>query len=348
MNEEQYKKHKPFAGEKKPSMKRRCVGHDYNGRSLYMITVVVEGRKPLLGKLVGDENAEYGSLDAPRIQLSELGKAVSDCWYKIEHIHREISIVALQVMPDHLHGILFVHRDMALHLGNVIAGFKSGCNRAYKILNLIPVECAATMLQNTEPHTKQDRTHGLLFEPGYNDRLLYHNGQLQHWIDYLHDNPRRLLVKRLHPDYFRVQQHLSYLDMQFSAIGNRFLLCAPYKLQIQCSRRLSDAEVAAQVEETLKACSHGAVLVSPCISPGEKAVMRAAFQHGYPVVVLRENGFTALTKPGGKSFDACASGKLLLIAPWRHHNEKLLINRTQCCELNEMARRICENDKSLQ
>ena len=37
--------------EVKPSMKRRNGRHDYHSRRMYMVTLVVEGRKPVLGDL---------------------------------------------------------------------------------------------------------------------------------------------------------------------------------------------------------------------------------------------------------------------------------------------------------
>ena len=37
--------------------------------------------------------------------------------------------------------------------------------------------------------------------------------------------------------------------------------------------------------------------MSPAISPGENAVMRAAFNEGLPLIYLQENGFTDLAKP---------------------------------------------------
>ena len=37
----------PLRGEKKPSMLRRCVGHGYGERMMYMVTMVTEGRCPL-------------------------------------------------------------------------------------------------------------------------------------------------------------------------------------------------------------------------------------------------------------------------------------------------------------
>ena len=49
MDKETYKKQQAFAGEKKPSMQRRCVGHDYTQRQMYMITMAMEGRRVLRG-----------------------------------------------------------------------------------------------------------------------------------------------------------------------------------------------------------------------------------------------------------------------------------------------------------
>lgn len=53
MDQETYEKQKAFAGEKVPSMHRRMVGHDYQERQMYMITMVTEDRRPLLGQVVG-------------------------------------------------------------------------------------------------------------------------------------------------------------------------------------------------------------------------------------------------------------------------------------------------------
>ena len=341
MDRETYEKQKQFAGEKKPSMLRRCLGHNYTSRQMYMVTIVTEGRRPLFGKVVGNCDAETGSADAPRIVLSELGQRVAFCWQEISSRNPEISIVALQMMPDHLHGILFVRQQMEKPLGKVLLGFKQGCNKAYREL----VPSVAVVQQPTEQQPaakpKEDRTHGLLFAHGYNDRLLLRDGQLERWLHYLEDNPRRLLMKREHPDLFRVQRGLMVGSQQFSAIGNRFLLDRPLRIQVQCSRRLTDEQIEAKTQECLMLARQGAVLVSPSISKGEKHIMRAAFEEGHPLIILQENGFTELAKPSGKRMEACARGQLLLLAPWDHHNERLTIRRDQCLSLNALAEMLC-------
>ena len=347
MKKETYKAQQPFAGEKKPSMLRRCVGHDYTGRQIYMITMVTEGRRQLFGQVVGKSDAPAGSDDAPRIELSPLGQRVNDEWWAASRHHPEVKVLALQMMPDHLHGILFVQEQMEKPLGMLLRGFKQSCNRHYRELVLgitSPVPSVALSTQQTRQapvktdRRNEDRSHGMLFARGYNDKLLLREGQLETWIHYLNDNPRRLLMKREHPDLFRVQRNVEAAGMTFSAIGNRFLLDRPVRLQVQCSRRLSEAEIQEQVAHFLTAARQGAVLVSPAISPGEKAVMRAAFNEGLPLIYLQENGFTDLARPGGKRMEACAHGQLLILAPWEHHNEQMTIRRSQCLKLNDIAR----------
>ena len=316
MDWERYKSKKQWAGDLKPSMKRRRVGHDYQGRCIYMITLVVKERQPLLGTLMGN-----GEIEPAIVEPSPLGRAVMQSLINIPQYYPEIAIWTFQLMPDHLHFIIFVKERIPVHLGKVINGFKVGCNRAYKEL------------------VKGDLPG--LWEDGYNDMILEREGQLQRMKAYILDNPRRLAIKRSHPDLFRVQRNINVGEYTFAALGNVFLLDAPCLMQVQCTRKLSPLQINATVQKFLSLAQNGAVLVSPSISPGEKAVMKAAFEHGFPVIVLQENGFAPLAKPGGRRFDACVQGRLLMLAPWEHHNDRRVIKRNQCLDLNEMARVIC-------
>ena len=330
MKKETYEQQRAFAGEKKASMKRRCVGHDYTRPGIYMLTMVVEGRRPLFGRV-------YGTSDDARIELTALGSAVRDEWWGLSRYHQEIVVFDLQMMPDHLHGILYVREQMDCDLSRVVRGFKTGCGRHYRRL-VAPLSVATESKQTMKGAHPE---HGLLFEPGFNDKILKEDSQLPAWRKYLRDNPRRLVMKREHPDLFRVQRGLTFGNHKFSAIGNRFLLERPLRVQVQCSRNLTDSQIAERVEHFLTLARQGAILVSPSISKGEKAVMRAAFEDNMPLIVLQENGFTDLAKPSGRRMEACARGQLLLLAPWEHHNEQLTIRRDQCLSLNALAKEIC-------
>ncbi len=76
MDRATFERQKAFAGEKKPSMQRRCVDHDYTERRMYMVTMVTEERKPLFGKVAGRSEAVEPSAEVPHIELSPLGKVL--------------------------------------------------------------------------------------------------------------------------------------------------------------------------------------------------------------------------------------------------------------------------------
>ena len=155
MNEQERQEKRRHAGDKLPSMKRRSDENNYHSRHIYMLTLVVEGRRPILGELKGDAFAPEGDLMAPRIVLSPLGQAVKKCWELIPVYHNEVQILALQIMPDHLHGILWVREEMEEHLGQVVSGFKAGCNKAYRTLFTAAVPQPTASPSTITPPTNQ-------------------------------------------------------------------------------------------------------------------------------------------------------------------------------------------------
>lgn len=291
-----------------------------------MLTLVVNGRVPVLGELKGNAEVSPGFPGAPHVDLSELGNSIlRDETAQISKIYPQVEVWQVCIMPDHIHIIVRVKENLPQdkHLGKVIAGFKSGCNNAYwRIFGM------------NEPPRKG------LFEKGYNDKILVHEGQLDNWKSYLDDNPRRLLLKRQNPELFTVLHDMDVAECKCQIVGNRFLLDIPDKMAVIVHRRYTDEENARLSEEWLACGERGGVLVSAAISAREKAVLREAMNRGYRIILLRENGFPKLYKPSGESFDACLKGRLLQISPWEYHMEKKTITRAQCLELNALAERI--------
>ena len=368
--------HKKWAGDKKPSMKRRSEEKDYLDRGIYLITIATEGRLPLLGTLAGNADIKEGP-DKPHVILSPLGEKVKAEWFGIPRYYPQIEVMRLCVMPDHIHGILFVHERIERHLGHVINGFKAGTRKAARELGITERKAEVKTETEAEPqHTELSSTatapapaapkvpyaeppaqlskpskhppHGTLWEPGYNDRLLLHKGQLQHMLAYLDDNPRRLLLKRQHPEYFTQLAPIPVLDnINMPAMGNRYLLERPLKLQVQCSRHLYPWEIDQRKQAFLEAGRQGAVIVSPCISPGEQQIATACLEEGIPLIVLLLKGFPPYFKPHPRYLQACAEGRLLMLAPYPFQNEKLTDMRARCLTLNDLAARICQDSAKL-
>ena len=364
MNREEAIAHGMEVHETQHSMKRRCPWHDYHKKGTYMLTFVVEGRVPLFGELKGKAEAAHGSPDAPRVEYSELGNTIlRDEIKKINQFYPQVDVWKVCIMPDHIHMIVRVKEDLPekKHLGMVVAGFKGGCSKAamkLKDMGERPWNGGGSYAgSNNGLATGGSSSGGAtvplpsgkvkvtpLFEEGYNDKILLHEGQLDNWKAYLDDNPRRLLLKRQNPQLFTVLYGMTVADRRCQIVGNRFLLDIPDTVAVIVHRRYTDEENARLREEWLACGERGGVLVSAAISPKEKEVLREAMNRGYNIILLRENGFPKLYKLSGEAFDACSKGQLLQISPWEHHMEKKTITRAQCLELNAMAERIVSND----
>ena len=374
--------------ETKHHMKRRSPWHDYRERGTYMLTLVVEGRKPLLGRLVVEErklgksekmvveerkmvtdpNEELHGTKTARVELTALGKAIRDEEIrKIEEHYSMVEVWKLCIMPDHIHMIVRVKDNLpeGKHLGQVIWGFKVGCTKAWWRLmpsekplgtetapvpagspaapvpaasssSIVPAGSPAAIVPAGSPAGKNPS----LFEPGYNDKILLREGQLSNWKRYLDDNPRRLAIKRLHPDFFTVIHQAIIVGRKCQMVGNRFLLDIPQKMAVIVHSAYTDEEYADWRRKWLACGEAGGVLISAAIAAREKEVMREAMDRGYNIILLRENGFPPLYKPSGESFTVCSEGRLLQISPWEFHMERKTISREQCLILNRMAEEI--------
>lgn len=323
------------------SMLRRMVDHDYQSRCIYMLTLTLANRQqPLLGRLQWKsedargcvESKVRGSLTAALIP-SPLGEKVASEWFSLCHDNPQLDLIRLQLMPDHLHVVLFVKDRIPKHLGKYIGIVKNRCNKHYwKMLT----EQGLLGPKGTE-------TPPSLFSANFQDSILIHDGQLEAMVNYVEQNPYRALVKRENREMFTILDNVEVGGIRFAAIGNRWLLDRGVRMQVRCHNNTTPANlqlIARQKEYFLDRGKKGGVVVSPCISAGERMIARAALDAGQPLIVILENGFSQYYKPSGKYFDACAKGLLLMLAPWPYHMEKRTITRNQCLALNEMARTI--------
>lgn len=337
---------------------KRSHWHDYHEKCIYLTTVTVKDRKPLLGVVKGDVNKAW-------ISLSQEGKAV---WSEIESLPKrypQVRVLQHQIMPDHVHLVLYVTERLpeGLPLGNIIASWKVACSKACAALNSQPIRDLKAATHNDPPHPLYTATRSFpgnavlglsseaafrsptiaaqpstppLFERGYNDSILTGRGQLPHIMAYVRDNPRRLLIKQQCRQYFVIHRSIAVADMPFDAIGNLDLLRYPL-LAVHCRRRWTEQETAAYTDHCRTASAGGVILVGAFISKAEQAIARQAYKEQRPLILLMENGFPELYKPVGRAFYSCAEGRLLQLAPWPYHNDSRAISRSQCMELNRMA-----------
>ena len=338
------------SAEQSKKMLQRCWGWDYKSPCIYQITIALADRRSMaLGRLVIDSDGDGDPIQVEaHVELTAAGRAVEAEWRRMGEFTPAIRPLEIQIMPDHIHGILRVTERLARPLGQILAGFKTGSSKA----------------ATGKPG---------FWSEGFQDTILFHEGQLDSMFTYLRDNPRRLAVKRLYRKFFTVKRDLKIgltpaepLIGHFEAIGNEALLKSPMIFQVQCSRaylaykrvakpggglkiardeagrpivELKTPEFGEKLKMLLSMAEKGAVLISPCISDGEREIARRAMEANAKLITLSNKGFSPLFKPSGRAFDSASEGRLLMLAPagWPYCPGEKKMTRFDACALNRIA-----------
>ena len=184
-------------------------------------------------------------------------------------------------------------------------------------------------------------------------RSMGHNTQLPNTIRYIDMNPQRLATKRLKPGFFRVQKDITIGKRNYDGVGNTTLLMAEHFETVHVRRVLveeashgHDEPLRNYMNSCILMARKGVIMVSPFISPYEKRVMQVMLREKLPFIYLSDNGFREYYKPTDALFDACASGRILILSPWTYDVSKRHISRVDCIALNAMAEEICHKDSN--
>lgn len=326
-------------------MGRRSKNWDYRGKGTYLITIAAAKRGAgVFGRVCAEPLAAPGGLTrvcaeplAARFKPNALGEIIERAWGELKENWPRITLLESQIMEDHFHGVLASSGFLEKPLGAIIGSFKARSSSAAGFP---------------------------LWATGYVDTILFDDEAKRKAIEYVRDNPRRLAIKRANPALFKVLRELTIGGIgRFSAIGNEFLLKAPIIFQVQCSRRdfayargpkgellksepprVKTAAFDEKRAELLAEVENGAVVISPAISEGERELARVAYDAGARVITLSNKGFSPLYKPGGRYFEACADGRLLMLAPinWPYEPGEKKITRASACALNRIAQLIAK------
>ena len=315
--------------------------HDYTLPCIYLITVTTEGRQRLLGTLVGDSAATAA------IEPTPLGAYVTEAFRQTaaettKKTSCRIQVLHYQIMPDHFHGILYVRDTLPADyaLGKIVAAWKSACSHA------LWASFSSRDLSSehgTKDLSSEHGTKAPLFSRGFNDRILFRKGQLKTWVAYLNDNPRRLWLKWHFPDRLRKVYDFSAgkKGHRYTAVGNTFLVTYPERLQVRCHRNLTEEQIQQEVEKYLKEAHRGTVLISPFISPTEKAVYEACYQEKLPMIHIVNRSLDGkFNYPSGRDLSGCSDGFMLVLAPYADYSSETAaarITRAQCLDMNAYA-----------
>ena len=400
------------------NMQRRMATHNYALPGTYHITLhVADGMGLPLGQIQGSLEQPDESPNAPHVAMTPVGNMVrEELLTSITMHYAMIRVDTFVIMPEHLHVLLQVTAPIVsstgrpTHLGQVIAGFKKGCNRRYwamtgqdaaagaaqavnssgEPLNTVSggtsrVSSSASRVSGGSPAREGKRTPSSgttgrrpLFAYGYCDVQPITPEQLDTQRAYIKANPRsRLLRSRqratltacrngfttaLTPSALRgfllrecLQKHATAeaLDaikcrllltdgkIALDTYGNRQLLNSKL-LPVVCHRK-DKSLFAQQKARCMEEAGNGAIMVSARISAGEQEIMNEMVNHGFPVIIIADNGFPERYHPSAVRLDLCATDRLLLVTPWQYQyrgkNEQVTI--PFCKAMNCVAQALC-------
>ena len=155
----------------------RRAGYDYSQAGGYFITICTKNREHLFGEI---QPATAALTDA-YLDGNEMAVRAWECWQQIPQHFPFVEPDAFVVMPDHVHGVLFIYRPddyaekpetsfgpQSNNLASIVRGFKVG------------VKAWATR-------------QGLVFawQPCYYDRVIRTETELEKIRDYINGNPNR-------------------------------------------------------------------------------------------------------------------------------------------------------------
>jgi hypothetical protein len=132
---------------RKPHHRRsiRLAGYDYASEGGYYITIVTKGRVCLFGEVINGE-----------MQLNDFGRIVHEEWFRSTVIRHEIELDMDEfvVMPNHIHGIVWINDDRGRgdrpvaptkpvgpppkSIGAFVAGLKSSVTKRINVLRNTP------------------------------------------------------------------------------------------------------------------------------------------------------------------------------------------------------------------
>ncbi len=261
--------------------------HDYRGRAIYHITIGKAPACPVFAYV-------SGSPAAPVISRSQIGKIIEQHILNFPNLCASLQILQYVIMPDHIHFAIFARQYLPRVIGRYIGMMKVKCGQS---------------IRNSFPDVSE------IFTPDFHDRYLLPIHNLKTIINYIQENPKRLLERRQNPLFFQCLNNLEINGSQWQAYGNLQLLKNPFKAPVVIHRADSEATRTAKRRRWNHLSENGGVLVSPFISRDEKEVRRRCEEVNGKIILITNKPFEDREKPAAHDFEQCSKGSLLILSP---------------------------------
>jgi len=167
----------------------RLKGHDYSKSGYYFVTICTQNRKEWFGKV-----------KSRIMQLNEFGEFAKTFWSEIPGHFDDVEIDEFSIMPNHVHGILIIERNMVgdaymrPHQGN--AFMHSLQDKTKMLLSKIIQQYKASVT-----HKINNLQSDLQFQwqRSFYDHVIRNENELSGIREYIQNNPLKWDLDRENP-----------------------------------------------------------------------------------------------------------------------------------------------------
>lgn len=258
--------------------------------------------------------------DAPHIVLSPLGEKVLEAWNRMPKVVPEIEHICLAIMPNHIHAVIALHREISRPIGAVIRSFMGVTTHSlHQMMSEHQVlwnASAATIGRKASPDKPS------LWEERFCVGVCQSEDKLHTRIGYVLENPFFGILEKEHRNMMQRVQRLTIAGRKYRGYGNMLLLKEPDRIQVFCHRKHPvtkepyhlTSDFLSEKSNILRAAAEGVVIVTPGISPGESDIMWSVLRAGGNVINIQKEELTDRWHPDNERRLYCSRGTLLVLA----------------------------------
>ncbi len=164
---------------------QRKKDYDYSQPGYYAVTICTQGRSCL-----------FGIIDNDDMQLNDAGRMVNNTWHEIQDHYPGVELDVMQIMPNHLHGIIVVCVGTAPR-GRPYPGKEKGQARGPVPTGFLSLPDVIERFKSltTTRYIEGVKNAGWLSFPGklwqrsYHDRIIRNATELTKFRTYICNNP---------------------------------------------------------------------------------------------------------------------------------------------------------------
>ena len=180
----------------------RLKGYDYSRKGAYFVTIRIHGKRYLFSRIQNGQTF-----------LTKYGHTAEKCWCEIPGQFKDVELDKFVIMPNHIHGVLFLYVRAPFIVPSVGAQFiapnKLGLDKSSPYIKNNPMVLNETTLGKIIRSFKARTTHQIRnvtnllrfkWQRNYYEHIIRNEDELNKIREYIQANPLKWQFDRENPD----------------------------------------------------------------------------------------------------------------------------------------------------